>query len=686
MGNKLFLNVMGEGPVEGLQVRRALVLEGLSQITETRIEVLSKDRSLVLGDFVGKALDLSVESENGDVSRVFRGLCISAEYRGVWRAYGRYLLEARSRIWLLGRTKECRVFQNESTPEIVQKVLGDYGLSGSLKNRLTQQYERRDYCLQYRETDFDFLSRLMEEEGISYYFTHEGQTETMVLVDAISGHDPMPGEALEYDDDLTNNVPQQNRVRDLHGMAALTTGKVTLADQNFEKSNAKLMAVQALPKGRHSHREYENYLSPGHFRETGLGKARARVLMEAEAARHALWSGVTSDMRLAAGSTTQINHHPQNAPDGEYLVTTTSHAFQTDPTEVDPPEDILPLPSEMRTDANMTRFGSIPKSVQFRAPLLTPWPEVPGVMTATVVGPAGEEIHTDKYGRVRVQFFWDRLGKMDDKAGIFVRVVQPWTGKSWGMVSIPRIGQEVLVGFENGDPDRPIILGMLYNANTMPPWTLPANQTQSGIKTNSSKEGGGFNELMFEDKKGEELVRFQAEKDYTQIVKNNATITVGPEKQDKGDMTLTVHRNLTETLKTGDHSFTVAEGNQTIAIKKDKTETIEGKSDLKVTGNVTAIVERGNVSETVQTGNVTHDVSQGNFSLTTALGKIKLEAMQEILLQVGASSIKIDQTGVTVKGAMIKVEGTAMIEAKAPMTTVKGDAILILKGALTMIN
>jgi type VI secretion system secreted protein VgrG len=298
---------------------------------------------------------------------------------------------------------------------------------------------------------------------------------------------------------------------------------------------------------------------------------------------------------------------------------------------------------------------------------------------------------------VKVQFHWDREGQSNETSSLWIRSMMPWTGKNWGMIAVPRIGQEVVVQFEEGNPDRPVIIGMLYNADTMPPYTLPGEMTKSGVVTRSSKEGSAstFHELMFEDKKGAELVRFQSERDYRQIVKNDAEVTVGLEHKDKGDMKLTVHRHLTETVKTGNHTFSVQSGSQTIHIQKDKTETIKGNSTLTVTGDVSETIEQGNRTEEIKMGNVTRTIKMGNesttldlgnYTLETKVGKIGMKALQEIKLEVGGSSIKIDQMGVTIKGMMVKIEGTIMLEAKGMMTTVKGDAMLTLKGGITMIN
>ena len=273
--------------------------------------------------------------------------------------------------------------------------------------------------------------------------------------------------------------------------------------------------------------------------------------------------------------------------------------------------------------------------------------------------------------------------------------MMPWTGKGWGAIAIPRIGQEVVIQFEQGDPDRPLCVGMLYNADTMPPYELPANATRSGIKTNSSSGGVGYNELMFEDKKGDELVRFEAEKDYVQTVQNSAHIKVGynhgddikaADAQDEKSLKIEIENHLDEIIAKGDHSFEVTAGKQTLKVKKDKEETIEGKSTQTITGNVSQVIKTGNVSREVKAGNDTTKVSKGNYSVDTSVGKIDLTAAKSITLKVGGSSIVVDNKGVTIKGPMINIEGTAMVNVKGKLTTVKSDAILTLKGSMTMIN
>jgi type VI secretion system secreted protein VgrG len=711
------IRMEGSYPDEGLALIGATVAEGLSELTCITAEFVCSNRALKLEDIVGKKMRVVMDPPTGP-KRVFPGTCVSVEYLGADRGPGHFCAEIRPWLWFLTRTRECRVFQDKTVPDIIRQILGDYGFSSDLDDLLTGSYETREYLVQYRETDFDFLSRLMEEVGIYYFFTEKDNREKMVLLDDLGAHKTVTGTAkipfISRGSDVTRQEPH---IFDWTSAERAVSGKVTLADYDFTRPTADMKSVKEMPSGVHTLNDREIYDYPGHYRNTAVGNNRARVRMQAEAVRHKTASGQGNITNLGVGLTFTLDGHPRKADDVKHLVTQAVHRLVLTGTDLPAVRPNGPLHGALAQmakgpDPYEVSFRTIPASEQFRAPLKTPWPEIAGVHTARVVGPSGEDIFTDEYGRIKVQFHWDRLGKKDDKSSCFVRTMMPWTGKNWGMIAIPRIGQEVVIHFEEGNPDRPIAIGMLYNADTMPPYELPGNMTQSGIKTNSSKGGGGFNELMFEDKKDSELVRFQSERDYQQIVKNDAKITVGLEHKDKGDMDVTVHRHLTETLDTGDHTFKIAEGSQKIDIKKDKKETIEGKSDLTVTGNVSQTVKTGNVSQTVKTGNVTVSIDKGNLSeaikmgnaertldmgnekttlklgnrtVDVKLGKIDEKAMQGITLTCGGSSIKIDPMGVTIKGPMIKIEASGILQAKGAMTQIQSQ-LLILKGSMTMIN
>jgi type VI secretion system secreted protein VgrG len=337
---------------------------------------------------------------------------------------------------------------------------------------------------------------------------------------------------------------------------------------------------------------------------------------------------------------------------------------------------------------------------------------ISGSQTAIVVGKSGEEIWTDKYGRVKVQFHWDRVGEKDENSSCWVRISYPSAGKNWGWISLPRIDQEVIVSFLEGDPDKPMITGRVYNAEQMPPYDLPTNQTQSGIKTRSSKKGtaANYNEIRFEDKKGEEELYVHAEKDYSRVVENNDTLKVGFETKDSGDQAIDIYNNRTTTLEEGNDSLTVKKGNSETTVSK-------GNYSLKVEKGKRTVTVKDNDSTTISSGNHSIDVSSGNSSLKTsttisqkagtstaleagttisqkagtsmaleANTSMTLKAGVSIELKVGGNSIKIDNSGVTIKGIMVKVEGTAMAELKSPLSTVKGDGVLTLKGGITMIN
>ncbi len=699
MKNRL-LRMDGDYTAPDLFLKSAVVRDGISRLTETTVEFMSKNKALKLEDVVGYSLDLIIEKEDAS-ERKFLGTCISAEYIGLYQGYGLFQAEVRPWLWFLTRRQNCKVFQELSAVDIIKEVLSDYGFDGHLDNKLSGTYKPRLYCVQYRESDFDFICRLMEEEGIYYFFSHEASDVKMVLADSVSAY-----QAVEEGPDLQFFFrEEQFRRRADHifewtAGERVTSGKVTLNDYNFEAPKSPLKSTKAMAKGKHSHKTYEVYDYPGHYRKGPLGENYAKVKIEAEAIRHQTWNGAGNVRTLEVGRTFKLKDHPRGDDKTDFLISQATYYLQIETDYED--EDTLGSITGSRLefdpenrDTYRCVFEVVPKASQYRAALTTPWPEIGGMHTAVVTGPKGEEIYTDKYGRIKVQFHWDRIGEKDDKTSCWVRTVMPWSGKSWGMMAVPRIGQEVVIQFEEGDPDRPVCTGMLYNADTMPPWELPANMTQSGVKTNSSKGGDGFNELMMEDKKDAELVRFQAEKDYQQIVKNNADITIGLEKKDKGNLTQTIHANKVETIKTGDHTFKVETGNQEIFIKTDHKETIEGKATQKVTGdtaqtvvsgNYTQDIEAGNLTRTVGAGNEKVSIGAGNYSLKADAGKITLEAATSIELKVGGSSIKITPASIEIKSTKIDIKATGMLTGKSPKTTIKGDAMLTLKGGVTMIN
>lgn len=695
------IKLNGGFDTDQFECQRAIITEGLSTLTQIRLELFSDGSSIDLAKILGQNVELEIETQSG-AKRVFNGAIVSIEEFGLKDGLRQVVVEARPWFWMLTRTLNNRIFQDKSAVEIIEAVFSEHGFS-DFKKKLSGSYEKRVYCVQYRESDFDFLCRLMEEEGIYYFFDHDekpGSAAMMILTDGNSAHAPMP----EYAD--TNYLPDrqgQSRYPDdfiwaLSSEQVIAPGRIELVDFEFTNPQPVTVRTKTVLKDKHGHKNYELYDTPGHYgKESKLGEDRARVRMEAEEARHDRLRGESNLKTLGVGRTFKLTtrpdwKHPEYSGK-EFKVVKATHYIQNVSgftrfrKEPDPAKAALKFPDDA-TELYSNTFEVMEKMRQFRAPLDTPWPEIPGLHTAIVVGKKGEEIWTDEHGRIKVQFHWDRVGKSDENSSCWVRVVTPWSGKNWGMVAVPRMGQEVVIQFEEGDPDRPICTGMLYNKDTMPPYALPANATQSGVKTNSSKGGGGFNELMFEDKKDAELVRFQAEKDYEQIVKNNATITIGLEKKDAGDLTVTVHNHVTETIKEGNHTFTVEKGDQTFEISKGKQDiTIEGnRTETIKTGNHTSTIKTGNHTTEVKKGNHSTDVSLGNITVKAGAGKITMTAAQSIELKVGGSSIKLEPAKISVKSPMIDIKADGMATLGSPKTTVKGDAMLTLKGGVTMIN
>lgn len=651
--------------------------------------------------------------------------------------YVRYQATIVPQLWFLRKRFQSRIFQQVSVPDIVKQVFAGLKVTYQIEGT----FEKRDYCTQYRESDFDFASRLMEEEGIYYFFKHTKDGHEMVVANTPAKHPEPETKAFKYLES-GGGIRTEDGIFSWIKRQSITSGKVVLSDHQFEKAQPKNPAisqtkpiVQTVSVGTQTHKlklanndTYEIYDHPGRVAQRFDGIApggaeqasnlskitddadrTAAIRMQEIAAQGVVVEG-TSDARLfSAGFKFKLEEH-FNA-DGSYVLTRVEHEASQ-----------KGLYSGERGKAEPFRYSNgfecIPAAAAFRPPRITPKTRVEGPHTAFVVGPAGDEIFTDKYGRVKVQFHWDREGKSDAGSSCWIRVATPWAGQQWGMIHIPRVGQEVIVAFEEGDPDQPIIVGSVYNAVNMPPYALPDNKTQSGMKSRSTLQGTSelFNELRFEDKKDNEDIYFHAQKDFHRVVEkdddlkvgqhqtreiqNNRTTTIKEgddtftiekgsrsETLKDGDETLTMEKgSRTETLKDGDETVTLEKGSRTHNIKSDDTLKVEGKRAITTTGDHTLEVQQGNNQITLSQGSYNLDVKMGAITIKAALGKISGEAMESIELKVAGNSIKIDATGITLTGTMVKVNGQAMVQVKAPMVQVTGDAMLTAKGGVTMIG
>ena len=538
---------------------------------------------------------VSVEGES-DPKRWFSGLVSDFRLTRVEDRLAYYEAVVRPWLWFLGNTTDCRIFQNMTAVEIVEKIFSKYGIA-KFEKRLQGSYPSREYCVQYDESDLDFVQRLLEHEGIFYFFEHDEGKHTLILCDAMSKLKAAPG----YDKVLYNFEGHGSR-RDVEYItewipgSSVRPGAYAHTDYDFEKPGADLMAKSAQP---FSHKEAsgENYRQPGAHLDVGRGDAIAGIRREELQAAHQHSTAVGTVRGLHSGCKFKLESFPRDDQNQEYLVVSAEYRL------FDPG---YRTQNEAHSENFKLVLGVAPTSLPYRPPRITPRPIMRGPQTATVVGPSGEEIFTDKYARVKVQFHWDRLGKKDQNSSCFVRVSQTWAGSGWGFIQIPRIGQEVIVDFIEGDPDLPIITGRVYNASEMPPYALPGNATQSGWKSNSSKGGGGYNELMFEDKAGSELVNFQAQKDHHLLIKHDRNKTVQHDQSDRidHDAKHSVGHDLDEdvgnnkTVKVGVDQTTNIGSNDTETVGKNRSLTVGANETISIGANSTETIGQ-NHSQTV---------------------------------------------------------------------------------------
>jgi type VI secretion system secreted protein VgrG len=632
--------------------------EQISQLFQYQLDFLSVNKGVDPKAIVGKPITWSVHPVGG-TARPFHGVVSRFSAGGVHaRGFRHYRAEVVPWLWFLTRTANCRIFQNKSAPDIIRQIFDEFGFS-DYEVALKGTYVKREYCVQYRETAFEFVSRLAEEEGIFYFFKHTAEKHALVLADQKSAYFDSPEKSVDFG--LATGAARQ--ITGWEHQYTFRSGKWAQTDYNFETPAASLLTNTTSVVKVGGNDKFEVFDYPGRYGKTGDGNPITKIRMEEEEAGFDTVVGQSTCSTFSPGGKFTLAKFPVDAEQKSYVVTSIRHMG------VDESHTAGTAGKQMYSN----EFTCIPDSVTFRPERVTPRPGVWGPQPAVVVGPKGEEIYTDKYGRVKVQFFWDRLGKKDENSSCWVRVSQNWAGKNWGIVCHPRIGQEVLVDFLEGDPDRPVIVGRVYNADQMPPYALPANQTQSVLKTRSSKNGTteNFNELRFEDKKGSEEIYFHAEKDFNRVVENNDTLKVGSNKAEDGSQTIEIWKDRTETVKTGNEKVTIEKGNRDIIVQ---------------TGNDTHKIQKGNRDVQIDMGNDTLTIKMGNQTTKLNLGKSETEAMQSIELKVGQSSVKVDQTGVKIKGMMITIDGTVQTQLKGLMTQVSASAIMQIQGGLMMIG
>lgn len=679
-----------------LKVVRFSGNEAISELFHFSVDLASKNAGITFDDVLGKRAALTLRGPGG--KRIVHGLVHSFEQTGNIAAWTCYRAGIVPTVWPLSRLADCRIFQNLSIPDIIKKVLTDRGIASDQFRFSTKgSYKPRDYCVQYRESDLSFITRLMEQYGLFYFFEHTAEKDVMVIGDDTVAHVAIEGkEQVLYS---TGGSPSEESITEFRFNQGIRSGAVALRDYDFKKPQLKLEQIaKAAGDGK-----LEVYDYPGEYVAPDEGKALAQARLEEFQATRQVGSGQSDCRRFIPGYRFKLDRHPRASFGQSYLLIRVSQTGSQ--------PQVLGADTGGKGEelAYQNDFDCIPSSVPYRPPLTTPRPTIQSVQTAVVVGPAGEEIYTDPHGRVKVQFHWDRQGKKDEKSSCWLRVAQLWAGPGWGGMFIPRIGQEVIVSFLEGDPDQPIIIGAVYNGTNVPPYSLPGEKTKSTIKTNSSPGGEGSNEVRFEDAKGSEEIYLHGQKDWTIAIENDKNQKVGHDEalevrndrtkkvvknqsEDIGEnKTITVGKDHTETISgsatisiSKEESINVGKGqtvavseNRTVTVGKNLSETVGENADMTIGKNLTLKISKSstsNVSEnfTLTVGkkaaiDVTDDaaVKVGKKLNIQASDAINITSDKEIVLKAGDASITLKKNGdITIKGNKINIKGDGDVVIK----------------------
>ncbi len=598
--------------------------------------VISQGKEIDFLKQLGQLGEIDIYDQYDNLQRHFSGVLTDAVLiSGDENGY-HYRLTFRPWLWLLTLNQNYQIFQELNALDIISQIFQQRGFTDFIASKLTRRTEVREYCVQFNESDFAFVSRLMEEEGIYYYFDYAPGKHTLVLADSISAHAAVPQcEKLPFMPSADGGLTQELHIFEWSERIASTPRMVSLRDFNFETPSSPIDSDGDVG-GQYTADQAEVFDWPGGFGTPQLAKALAKQRGEAERAERRVFDASGHLPTMACGGLFTLKDHEIARYNDKYLVVGQRYVIS--------PQGYTGDRGVVADDGRVVRVDVevTPSTTPWRRRLLTPRPVARGPQTAIVTGPVGEEVHVDKYGRVKVHFHWDRKQAADEKSSCWIRVSHGWAGLSYGVVNLPRIGQEVIVDFLDGDPDQPIITGRVYNARQTVAQTLPDNKTRSYWKT-QTVGGVGFNEIGFEDKADAELFYMHAQKDMR-----------------------------IEVLHDRDHTIN---GNEKLIVDGTREETI-GQGD-------TLTVNSGGKSETISAGDYKIDVSSGGMTVDAAV---------QIKLTVGPSSITIDQMGIKLeaptielKSPSIKIDG-ALTEIKAAMLQVDGGAMAAIKAALVTIN
>ena len=585
--------------------------ESVSRLFRFELDLLSENSAISFPDIIGKNVTISLKQPD-ESYRYINGVISRFAQHATEEQFTSYSAEMVPWLWLLTLNVDCRIFLDKSIPDIIIQVFNDLGFN-DYTNSLQSSYDPREYCVQYRESSFNFVSRLMEEYGIFYFFKHQQGKHTLVMADSPTAHSSCPGQSsVRYM--TVSGGPQEDVITGWQIEQELRTGKYSHTDYNFQTPSTSLIASEPTVYEVGGNSKFEIYHYSGEHLTKGAGQSLSKIRMQEEEAQHIVAHGTSHCRMFVSGCKFTLEEHPRKDMNTDYVLTEIQHTAVT---------DAFPSSGNPEGESYSNAFTCIPLSVPFRPLRVTGRPKINSLQPAIVIGPSGEEISTDQFGRVQVMFPWDADTRGTGTA--WCRVSQVWAGNNWGAMFLPRIGQEVLVDFMEGKPDLPVVVGRVYNAEQMPPWPLPDRQNLSGFRSHSTKGGGEHNAnvLAFDDTIGDEVFYMRAEKDMARRVENDDDLDVF------NDQTITIARNRTESVLAGNETINIKQGNRAVT------------------------------------------VSQGNDSLEVSMGSQTTTAMQSITLKVGPSSIVLTPTGVTIKGPMIDIEA---------------DGILTLKGGLTMIN